>query len=134
MKYPSTKRADLLEATKRNEMILETAQQIQKDFAEFGLTIHFSGKAAFFYTELFDQMKVHIDELLTSNQAQFMHLMYRIDIHEQEIAQYEQEMPDHSYVEVITELVIHREIKKVITRDFFRKQTQQNDNKNLLNQ
>lgn len=45
MNIPATSRADLQEASRKNELIIETGRQIQKDFGEFGLEIHFSGKA-----------------------------------------------------------------------------------------
>ncbi len=115
-----TSREDLIKASRKNDLIIETGHQIQKDFGEFNIEILFSGKAEYFYTELFDQMKLHVDNLLSSNMASFMHLMYRIDISEAQIAMYEKEMPEADYSEMITELIIHRELKKVITRDYFR--------------
>ncbi len=124
MNYPALSRSDLLKASRKNDLIIETAQQIQKDFAEFGLDITFSGKAEHFYTELFEQMKTHVADILASSAHQFMHLLYRIDISEQQVMMYEKEMPEHSYDEIVTELIIHRELKKVITRDFFRQQNQ----------
>ncbi len=122
MNYPALSRSDLQKASRKNELIIETAQQIQKDFAEFGLYVEFSGKAEHFYDELFDQMKNHISDILSNSAQQFMHLLYRIDINEQQVALYEKEMPEHSYDEIVTELIIHRELKKVITRDYFRQQ------------
>ncbi|MGQ1784318.1 MULTISPECIES: hypothetical protein [unclassified Saccharicrinis] len=129
MNFPATSRADLQQASRKNELIVETGRQIQKDFGEFGLEIHFSGKAEIFYEELFEQMKVHVASLISDSQDRFMHFLYRIDISEKQIMLYEQEMQDSDYSEVLTELIIHRELKKVITRDYFR---QQNSNRDRL--
>lgn len=122
MGFPATSRADLLQASRRNELIVETGRQIQKDFGEFGLEIHFSGTAQLFYEELFGQMKVHVASLLSDNMPKFMHFLYRIDISETDINMYENQMPGEDYDHVLTELIIHRELKKVITRDYFRQQ------------
>lgn len=128
MGFPKLTRTALVEASRRNELIIETGKQIQKDFGEFGFQINFSEQADLFYEELFHQMKFYVADLLSNNMQQFMHFLYRIDVSEQQIALYQQEMPDSNYDEVITELIIHRELKKVITRDYFRQQTKQNQN------
>ncbi len=120
MMYPPTSREDLIRASKKNDLIIETGRQIQKDFGEFNLEINFSGKAELFYTELFDQMRVKVEELISYNMSSFLHLLYRIDISEAQISLYEREMSEVEYSEMITELIIHRELKKVVTRDFFR--------------
>lgn len=133
MTMPSTSRNELIKASRRNELIIETGRQIQKDFGEFGLEISFSGKAEIFYEELFEQMKVHVDTIVSNSIDRFMHFLYRIDIDEKQIMFYQQEMSEASYVEVITELIIHRELKKVITRDFFRQQNKSSSNFGIEN-
>ncbi|TLX75283.1 hypothetical protein E9993_10315 [Labilibacter sediminis] len=133
MKLPATSRNELIQASRKNELIVETGRQIQKDFGEFGLDIKFSGKAEIFYEELFDQMKSHVDTLLSDSMDRFMHFLYRIDISENQIMLYQNEMKDSSYNEVLTELIIHRELKKVITRDFFRQQSKNNTGSEIEN-
>ncbi len=82
MDYPESSRTDLIQASRKNELIVETGRQIQKDFGEFGLEIHFSGKAGIYYEELFDQMKVHVASIIYNSLYIFMHFLYRIDISE----------------------------------------------------
>lgn len=72
-------------------------------------------------------MKEHVDSLVTSSIDRLMNFLYRIDISEKQIALYEKEMPNRDYNEVLTELIIHRELKKVITRDYFRQQSNKNE-------
>ncbi len=134
MDFPATSRDDLKKASRKNDLIVETGRQIQKDFAEFGIDISFSGNAVLFYDELFGQMKHHVEKLFTESMERFMHFLYRIDISQTQIAQYENEMKDAGYDEVITELIIHRELKKVITRDYFRQQSQNNPDSKELNE
>ncbi len=131
MNFPVLSREELQKASRRNELIIETGYQIQKDFGEFGLDIKFSGRATSFYEELFDQMKGHVEQLMTESMERFMHFLYRIDINQNNIAQYEKEMEEEDLYTVLTELIIHRELKKVITRDYFRQQSQQKDQKGI---
>ncbi|MCW3804043.1 hypothetical protein [Plebeiibacterium marinum] len=131
MNFPATSRKDLQKASRKNELIVETGFQIQKDFAEFGLEIQFSGKATVFYDELFGQMKHHVENLMTESMERFMHFLYRIDISQKDINHYQHEMKDVEFGEILTELIIHRELKKVITRDFFRQQNKGTLNKEL---
>ena len=73
MASPSANKSDdkVIAARKKN---LDLAiSQIQKDFGEFGLEIHFSGKAEIFYEELFDQMKVHVASIISNSLDIFMH-------------------------------------------------------------
>ncbi len=128
MNFPATSRSDLQQASRKNDLIIETGRQIQKDFGEFGLEITFSGKAEFFYEELFDQMKKHITDIISESLERFMNFLYRIDINESQISLYKSELPEKNFEEVLTELIIHRELKKVITRDYFRNQSNAKNN------
>ncbi len=120
MNYPSLTNDDIRKAGKREDLIRETAQQIVKDFAEFNLDIHFSGNVGDFYHELFGQMQKHVDRLMGENGERFFNLLYRIDVSDSEVTSYQQQFPEVSLPDVITELIIHRELKKILIRDFFR--------------
>ncbi|PWD99190.1 hypothetical protein [Marinilabilia rubra] len=120
MNYPSLTNDDIRKATSREDLIRETAEQIIKDFAEFDLVIHFSGNVYDFYQELFGQMQQHVDILLASQGEKFFNLLYRIDVDPKDIDHYQQQFPETSHVDVVTELIIHRELKKVMIREYFR--------------
>lgn len=121
MTLPVFSKSELVNATRRDDLIKETAAQIIKDFAEFNLDLVFSGDAGTFYDELSKQMVVHVEELLLSNHSRFLGLLYRIDINENDIRLYQEELMGISYAAIITDLIIHRELKKILTRDFFRR-------------
>ena len=131
MDYPKLDRDEIVKAGRKESIILETAQQIIKDFAEFSLEITFSGNATDFYDELYHQMNFHIDSLMQESTTMFQALLYRIDIRQKDIDMYHRQMPNAHYSDVLTELIIHREIKKVMVRDYFRthgtSSTQTND-------
>jgi len=117
---PELDRTALQRATQREDLIRKAAEQIIKDFAEFGLEVTFSGEVHNFYQELFSQMKTHVDQLLGEQYPRFLSLLYRIDVSEQQVAMYQQEMADASYLDAVTELIIHRELKKVMIREYFK--------------
>lgn len=120
MSFPSLTNDDIRKAAKREDLIRETADQIIKDFAGFDLEIHFSGNIHDFYQELFVQMQAHVDNLLASQGEKFFNLLYRVDVDPGDIDHYQKEFPDSSLTDVITELIIHRELKKVMIREYFR--------------
>jgi hypothetical protein len=121
MNFPSLTNNDIRNATKREDLIRETALQIIKDFSEFELDIQFSGNVKDFYLELFGQMRKHVDNLLGENGEKFFNLLYRIDVSPDEINSYQQQFPQVPLPDVITELIIHRELKKILIRDYFRR-------------
>lgn len=120
MTYPSLSEDDLRKASKREDMIRETAGQIIKDFAEFDLDVFFSGNVHDFYHELFKQMQQHVAYLLSQKAEKFFNLLYRIDVDVSDIDNYQKQMPDIPIDALVTELIIHRELKKVMIRDYFR--------------
>ncbi|ASB49510.1 hypothetical protein [Alkalitalea saponilacus] len=122
MELPAITKQHLKSAASRDDLIRETAAQIIKDFGEFNLDISFSGNTGNFYLELSQQMVGHVSDMLANNHSRFLGLMYRIDIDNNQIRQYEMDMPNNTYPEIITELIIHRELKKVLIREYFRQQ------------
>lgn len=127
---PQFDRNALQQACTREDLIRKTAAQIIKDFAEFGLEVNFSGDVQNFYEELFGQMKPHIQTILSEHYTHFLNFLYRIDVTEKQVAHYQREMDDASYEDALTELIIHREMKKVMIREYFKAQSSYNDDDN----
>jgi hypothetical protein len=120
MGFPSLTDSELEKAFKREDLLRATGQQIIKDFAEFSLELQFGGDVADFYLELFGQMRKHVDDLMGENGEKFFNLLYRIDVSADEIGSYQKQFPHVPLPDVITELIIHRELKKVLIKDYFR--------------
>ena len=121
MNLPSLSSEEIRKAAKREDLVRETADQIIKDFAEFSLTVSFSGRVADFYQELFGQMEEHVKNLMAHDAARFFNLLYRIDVAPDEIDRYQKEFPGQTLSGIITELILHRELKKVMIKDYFRR-------------
>jgi hypothetical protein len=105
---------------RREDLIHQTARQIQKDFAEFGMEVTFSGNLETAYDELFDQMHAHVKVMVEKNFHSVFNFLYRIDLSEKTILQAEVDYPEYTKVEVMCHLIIQREIKKVLIRNYFK--------------
>ncbi len=103
-----------------NEIIIQVAAQIEKDFAQFGMEVVFSGEINMAYTELFTQVEDHIANLLMNDYHRLQILLYQIDLSEKKIAQTRYRYPDVPEAKRLTELIIERELKKVLIRNYFK--------------
>lgn len=104
----------------KSDIIRQTVQQVQKDFGMFGFEVTFSGNAEMAYEEMFRQLSVHIVHLLENDYHKLASLLYHIDLGEDKIAGASVEHPEWGIADIVTELVIHRELKKVLMRNYFK--------------
>ncbi|MGD9992430.1 MAG: hypothetical protein AB7S69_03955 [Salinivirgaceae bacterium] len=101
-------------------VILETIQQIMKDFGMFGLEITFSGNIANAYHEMHKQLVQQVDGLMIHDSGRLYAILYQIDISNKALQKTQNEAPELSLVEVIAHQIIERELKKVLTRRYFK--------------
>ncbi|HKK09653.1 MAG TPA: hypothetical protein VJ939_02400 [Bacteroidales bacterium] len=104
----------------RADIIEKTANQVIKDFATFGLEVHFSGDAAMAYNELSIQLYGHITVMVENHIEKLQALLYHIDVNEKAIRRALEEYPDWSYAEIVTEMILQRELKKVAIREYIK--------------
>lgn len=105
----------------RLDLIKDTANQVIKDFDMFGLEIKFSGSSYNAYEELFEQIQPYIEKLISTNMHKFMGILYRIDLSEEQIKKAVNENQSESFSVIITDLVIKRELQKVVIRQQYKK-------------
>ena len=86
----------------------------------FGLEIKFSGNAYDAYEELFDQIEPHINQLIHSSQQKFMGILYRIDLSDEQIKNAVNKNASEPFSEIITDLIIKRELQKVVIRNHYK--------------
>ena len=129
MTFPKIDLSNLSAFQNRVDLIKATAQQIIKDFSAFGYEINFSGNTETAYQELTDQIMLLIQEMINRNYQGLMSVLYRIDVSEREINNKIMNCEPHEFAEKITEMVVEREFKKVITRWYF--SNQENEDGNL---
>ncbi|NOQ26934.1 MAG: hypothetical protein GQ564_16355 [Bacteroidales bacterium] len=109
---------------KEEKFVLLTAEQVRKDFAMFGMEVQFSGNVNFAYNELFDQLKVFIDKLLSEDSEKLMSLLYQIDLSEKELSKKVHNVEFETIPEIITHKILERELKKVLLRAYFKEKGQ----------
>lgn len=88
--------------------------QIEKDFSQSDLSLDIESP------EIISLMQEHIEKLLHDDFAKLMNLLYRIDLSESKIESlraYDPTMPER---DVITFLVIQREMQKVMFREMYK--------------
>ncbi|MDQ3046517.1 MAG: hypothetical protein M3R27_03145 [Bacteroidota bacterium] len=112
---------DLSPYINRIDLIRESAAQLIKDFEMFGLEIKFSGNAYEAYEELFDQVVPHMDQLINSNRSKFLGILYRIDISDEQVKKAVDNNSSEPFSHIITDLIIRRELQKVVIRNHYKK-------------
>jgi hypothetical protein len=124
MLYPNVSNSNVATLLNKNDLVLETVQQIVKDFALFGIEITFSGDVNNAYQELMEQLTKQISGLLDADYQRLLSVLYQVDISDRDIAKTSQEMPGLSHLEVISHQVIVRDLKKVLLRRYFKQKDQ----------
>jgi hypothetical protein len=122
MGLPDIRNNNVSEYLNQEEIVLETLAQIMKDFGLFGVTITFSGDINNAYTELHKQLISQISNLLDRDYSRLLAVLYQVDISDKEIARTAQELPEYNHVEVVAHQIIVRDLKKVLTRRYFKAQ------------
>ena len=111
---------DVSQYINRLDLIKDTAEQIIKDFDMFGIEIKFSGSAYNAYEELYDQIEPNINKLINSNQQKFMGILYRIDLNDEQIKKAVTENYTEPFSSIVTDLIIKRELQKVVIRNHYK--------------
>lgn len=103
----------------RTDLLEKVVEQIKKDFNWFSFEIIFTNKKESAYLELFHQILPLVDELLNDNYPKLLAMLYRIDIEEDFLNKRLKESAQVDTDEVITDLIIKRELQKVIIREIY---------------
>ncbi|RXQ93038.1 hypothetical protein EO244_11250 [Ancylomarina salipaludis] len=101
-------------------IIKQVAAQIEKDFYQFGFEVRFSGNPDEAYDELFSQIIEHVAYMLSQDYHRLILLLYQIDLSEKEILKNELKYPNVDKQQLLSELIIQRELKKVLIRNYFK--------------
>ncbi|RLD77121.1 MAG: hypothetical protein DRJ10_12500 [Bacteroidetes bacterium] len=120
MNLPHIQNDNLAEFLKKEDVIRETAAQIMKDFALFGIQILFSGKIESAYDELLEQLVSQINILLENDDKILLSVLYQVDISEKDLRKTKLDFPNYDQVEVIAHQIIARDLKKVLSRRYFK--------------
>jgi hypothetical protein len=120
MGLPEIKHNNISEYLTKTDIVQKTAEQIMKDFSMFGLTITFSGNTEQAYTELHHQLTLQVTALLENDYGRLLSVLYQVDISEKDIQKTHIELAHYSYPEIISHQILVRDLKKVLTREYFK--------------
>mgnify|MGYP005655276993 CR=1 FL=1 len=117
MSKPIPKLSELQAYYNRADLLQKVVAQIQKDFNWFSADISFDASAKeSAYQQLYAQVLPIVEELLNDDYPKLMALLYRIDLDEEFVNRKLKETPNADTDEVIADLIIKRELQKVIIR------------------
>lgn len=120
MNLPDYNNIEVSKYRDKVEIIRQVAAQIEKDFYQFGFEVKFSGEPAGAYNELFMQVNEHIAFMLSQDYHRLVLLLYQIDLSEKEIIRNELKYPNVDKHQLLSEMIIQRELKKVLIRNYFK--------------
>jgi hypothetical protein len=118
MKFNLVPISEIERARLDRQIIQETAAQVMKDFATFGMDILFPETLEYAYDSLFNQLKIKLAGLLQKDPEKLSSLLYHIDLDERKIREsYVDLLPEHEW---LSELILEREFIKVLTRHYLK--------------
>jgi hypothetical protein len=103
----------------RTDLLEKVVEQVKKDFNCFSFEITFSNSEESPYIELYNQILPFIDELLNDDYPKLLAMLYRIDIDDDFLNRKLKESEHSDTHEVITDLILKRELQKVIIREMY---------------
>lgn len=103
----------------RTDLLEKVVVQLKKDFNWFSFEITFKGDKETPYQELYNQILPLIDEMLNDDFPKLTAILYRIDLDEDFLDRKLRENSHSDTDEVITDLILKRELQKVIIRELY---------------
>ena len=100
-----------------NLFLQETAQQLEKDFLMIGINFDIDTPVSD-YKYLFSLTYHLVNALNEQNPKKVLNLLYRIDLSEVKVKE-EMLKTELSFTEMLSEMIVKREIKKVLIKNYF---------------
>ena len=100
-----------------NKLLNETATQLEKDFLTLGIDFNIT-KPVKNYTQLFSFTADLVNSLNEQDPKRIINLLYRIYLSEEK-AQAEMEISTLTFSELLAELIVKRELQKVIVENYY---------------
>ena len=106
--------SEVNKSIQNNLFLQETAQQLEKDFLMIGINFDIDTPVSD-YKYLFSFTYHLVNALNEQNPQKVLNLLYRIDLAEKKV-QEEMQKTQLSFTEMLSEMIVKREIYKVILR------------------
>lgn len=103
-----------------NRRIIDaTMRQLEKDFSLNENSVQLKDYQGNLFEQLFEVVCPIINKLITNNYQQFLNTLYRIDVNELKLKQEMSKVDANQYSDVVTRLVLQKELQKVIIRNIY---------------
>lgn len=112
---------DVNTSLKQHDLFDLFRQQLKKDLEGAGIDAAFTEQLPVAFDELKQVISKTIMPLTRNAGAQLAGLLYRVDISERQLSRYSQSDEVTSFEEYVAELIIKRELQKVILKRTFSK-------------
>ncbi|MBJ7428475.1 MAG: hypothetical protein JHD28_05900 [Bacteroidia bacterium] len=135
MNLPEITHQNIAQLLNKENIINETISQIQKDFGMYNINIQFDGNTETAYEQLMYGLTIEVKQLLANDKSKLQSILYRIDLSEMAIKkalQVNSSINNQTPIsntsltnfenqqQVISHEIIVRELKKVLTRNYFK--------------
>ncbi len=107
----SISKPDLFEAFK---------MQLKKDFDNCGVSSDFMEKMIPEFDFILNLLSEEIVRIIKNTNDKLTELLYRIDISELQIKKLSKLNPDEAFHQIVAELMIERELQKVVIKQFYK--------------
>ena len=105
------------DAIMANEFLKETTFQLEKDFLNIGVNFDIE-KPIHDYKQLFSFASKLVNTLNEQDPKRILNLLYRIDLSEEKV-QSEMQISSLTFSELLAELIVKRELQKVIMKNYY---------------
>lgn len=107
----------------RKEMIRLTIDQIRKDFQWYDEDLNIEQNESSIVDQLRQKVMTLVNRMLELDTYRFFQLMYVVDIPESEVKRCLLNKKDVKGIEELVDLIIKRELQKVLIREHFKQQS-----------
>ncbi len=94
--------------------------QLKKDFENSGLNSDFVSKVMPDYGLILQMVAIEVNAVIKQSSTKLNELLYRIDISELQIKKLSKLNPEADFIDIVAELIIKRELQKVVIRQMFK--------------
>ncbi len=111
---------DIITGISKPDLFQKFKMQLQKDFENCGLSGEFVNGLTADFNSIMNVVETEIEKINKISAGKLTGLLYRIDINEGQIKKLMNQKPEGRFNEIVAELIIKRELQKIIIKEHFK--------------
>lgn len=111
---------DIITGISKPDLFGKFKIQLQKDFEGAGLNGDFANGLTQDYNAVLVEIQIEVEKINKLAVSKLTGLLYRIDISELQIKKMSEERTKSSMNEIISELILKRELQKIVIKEHFK--------------